>query len=143
MTADRDERIAYGRPFGDLRDSGLLWLFNAAALHPRGQALALHYPTAAGEREPTGWSLIPAGNHEPWTVDDGLATLRYRAVERTIRAARRAQSITTRDGRVILARDVEDGGVRGDLVVCDTCSGSGELHAPYQQPPVVTPEDSP
>ena len=36
------------RPLAELRDSGLLWLINRVAFHPRGVALALHQ-TPEGE----------------------------------------------------------------------------------------------
>lgn len=58
------------RPFRDLRESGLLWLINRVVLHPRGYALALHYPDGVqSEIGPTGWSLMGDGS-EPWTMGD-------------------------------------------------------------------------
>jgi hypothetical protein len=50
------------RPFGELRDSGLLWLINRAVLHPRGYALGLVYNDAGN---PVGWQLDGDGT-EPW-----------------------------------------------------------------------------
>lgn len=49
------------RPFEELRDSGLLWLVNAAVFHPRGFALAWCYD--AGKL--VGWRLHGDGK-EPW-----------------------------------------------------------------------------
>ena len=54
------------RPLAELRDTGLLWLINRVALHPRGVALALHC-TDTGEC--TGWSLMATGDGSPWTFD--------------------------------------------------------------------------
>lgn len=74
------------RPFSELRESGLLWLINATALHPRGVALALVMDEAGAV---IGWELLGAGADEPWQfmpgpeIDD-----RFRAVEETIRDAR-------------------------------------------------------
>lgn len=74
------ERDTYGevRPFSDLRPTGLLWLINRSLLHPRGYALALHYPEdatteaiLAGEVEPIGWSIEGDGT-ETWRYDDDL-----------------------------------------------------------------------
>jgi len=54
--------------FGDMHRTGMLWWINRVALHPRGMALALHYPDDAdsdairrGEIDPEGWSLIGDG----------------------------------------------------------------------------------
>lgn len=55
-----------GRPWSELRDTGLLWLINSAVLHPRGFALAIHINDAG---ESTGWSLIGDGS-EPWYFTD-------------------------------------------------------------------------
>lgn len=58
------------RPFGDLRESGLLWLINRTTFHPRGYALALHVDD---DGVATGWTIDGDGT-EPWTftaaVDD-------------------------------------------------------------------------
>jgi hypothetical protein len=50
----------------------LLWLINRVVFHPRGYALALHYPDGttreqidAGGVEPVGWELLGDGS-EPW-----------------------------------------------------------------------------
>lgn len=73
------------RPFEELRDSGLLWLLNRAALHPRGYALALHFDSAG---RAVGWSLEGDGS-EPWTFADGPEQLdAFRRAEQTLREAR-------------------------------------------------------
>lgn len=55
-----------GRPFSELRDSGLLWLINRVVFHPRGYALAIHFED--GERKnATGWSLLGDGE-EIWEM---------------------------------------------------------------------------
>lgn len=53
------------RPFEDLRTTGLLWLLNKAALHPRGYALAFNYDDGG---DLVGWSLLGDGT-EPWQFD--------------------------------------------------------------------------
>lgn len=62
-----DEPRDAGRPFGDLRNEGLLWLINATVFHPRGYALTLHFerddPEDLGAC--TGWSILGDGN-EQW-----------------------------------------------------------------------------
>ena len=70
----------HGRPryqFEELRSTGLLWLINRVALHPRGYALALVYPDGAelpaierGDVEPVGWQLIGDGS-ECWMFGSG------------------------------------------------------------------------
>jgi hypothetical protein len=56
-------------PFSAIRARGLLWYINRACLHPRGFALALHYPNEYGQGEPTGWSLTYAGDGQIWSFD--------------------------------------------------------------------------
>lgn len=63
-----------GRPFADLRDSGLLWLINRVVFHPRGYALALHFEDTPDRNlaeggEVTGWSILGDGT-EPWSMGD-------------------------------------------------------------------------
>lgn len=55
-----------GRPFAELRPTGLLWLINVTVFHPRGYALAIHLND---EGEATGWSLMGDGT-ESWTMGD-------------------------------------------------------------------------
>jgi hypothetical protein len=66
-----DPRLNEPRPFAEFRHSGLLWLLNTTALHPRGFALAFHWDDDADPTtdEPTGWSIIGDGT-EPWTMGD-------------------------------------------------------------------------
>ena len=55
-----------GRPFADLRATGLLWLINTTVFHPRGYALALHFDGKHPDLGAcTGWSLMGDGS-EPW-----------------------------------------------------------------------------
>ncbi|MXM66764.1 hypothetical protein GR925_25865 [Streptomyces sp. HUCO-GS316] len=54
------------RSFAELIDSGLLWLINRTALHPRGLALALHLDEHG---QAYGWSLIHTAGGEPWQYD--------------------------------------------------------------------------
>lgn len=79
---------APGRPFADLRGSGLLWLINASVFHPRGVALALHLDDDSGEA--TGWSLIYAGDGEPFVfADDPEIAALFQAAEATLSEAKR------------------------------------------------------
>lgn len=57
-----------GCPWHELRDTGLLWLFNRVVLHPRGFAMAIHLDDETGEA--TGWSLMGDGS-EPWHMGHG------------------------------------------------------------------------
>jgi hypothetical protein len=75
-----------GRPFSELRDSGLLWLVNRTALHPRGFALALHIDQAGNA---TGWSVKGDGT-EPWAfLMDAEEDASFARLEATLSAARR------------------------------------------------------
>jgi len=65
--------------FDDLRTTGLLWLINRVALHPRGFALALEY--AEGQPEPVGWSLTYAGVGEPWCFPHEEEPEKFQAIE--------------------------------------------------------------
>lgn len=61
-------------PWSALRDTGLLWLINTAALHPRGFALAISYGDATRDEieagaEPVGFYLVGDGS-EPWQFAD-------------------------------------------------------------------------
>lgn len=70
------------RPFSELRDSGLLWLFNRVVLHPRGYALALHFEDredgTTDYRTATGWSILGDGS-EAWYMDPTPPTDEQRA----------------------------------------------------------------
>lgn len=72
------------RPFAELRDTGLLWLLNRVALHPRGLALALH-TDAAGDV--LGWSLLTSDDGDPWTFDLATDADGHTRAEATITAA--------------------------------------------------------
>lgn len=72
------------RPFSELRDTGLLWLLNRTALHPRGLALALHTDEAG---EVLGWSLLVSGDGDPWTFDPATDADGRTRAEATIAAA--------------------------------------------------------
>lgn len=63
-----------GRPFGELRTSGLLWLINRVVFHPRGYALALHFEGNDSSQlgACTGWSLMGDGT-EPWSMGPSIA----------------------------------------------------------------------
>lgn len=57
-----------GRPFDELRSSGLLWLINTSVFHPRGYALALHQ---GEDGKITGWSIVGDGNERWAFAEDG------------------------------------------------------------------------
>lgn len=65
--ATRQPDTTVVRPLATLRDSGILWLINAAALHPRGFALSLVIDDAGMI---TGWQLLGDGT-EPWSFAPG------------------------------------------------------------------------
>lgn len=75
---------APARSFAQLRDTGLLWLINRVALHPRGLALALH---CDGEGQAYGWSLLTSDDGEPWWYDVATDTQGYTRAEETLAAA--------------------------------------------------------
>lgn len=81
--AERPANTTDARPWSELRDSGLLWLINAAVLHPRGFALAL---VADVDGNFLGWDLLGDGS-EPWEYDRQMDE-RFAAVEATFAAAR-------------------------------------------------------
>lgn len=73
------------RPIADLRSSGLLWLLNSAALHPRGYAIALVMDDGGTV---TGWQLLGDGS-EPWSFEDSPDTHdAFRRAEQTLRRQR-------------------------------------------------------
>ncbi|KQW13571.1 hypothetical protein ASD08_30880 [Streptomyces sp. Root369] len=72
------------RPFAALRDSGLLWLINRVALHPRGLALALHLDEHG---QAYGWSLVSNGEGEPWMFDPATDNDGFVRAEATIAKA--------------------------------------------------------
>lgn len=72
------------RPWGDLRSSGLLWLINAALLHPRGFAMAI---VLQDDGTASGWQLLGDGS-EPWQFGDDVDEP-FRQVEETLNASRR------------------------------------------------------
>jgi hypothetical protein len=70
-----------GRPLGELRSSGLLWLINTVVFHPRGFALALHVDDSGAV---TGWSLQGDGT-EAWTFADHQT--HFQRAKQTLRGA--------------------------------------------------------
>jgi hypothetical protein len=66
------------RSWEDLRSTGLLWLINTTALHPRGFALGL----IRRDGEIVGWKLLGDGS-EPWKfngVEEGSCDDAFNAV---------------------------------------------------------------
>ena len=61
LTEEQKQKLA------DFHDSGLVWLVNAAVLHPRGWALTIHLDD---QRNPTGLSIQGDGI-EPWCFAPG------------------------------------------------------------------------
>lgn len=72
------------RPFLELRDTGLLWLINRVALHPRGLSLALH---VSGSGDVLGWSLLRNDDNEPWSFDPATDSDGHTRAEATLAAA--------------------------------------------------------
>lgn len=73
-----------GRPFSELYGSGLLWLINRVAFHPRGFRLALVANTETGEV--TGWELQGDGSEPHW-FPENLDRSRFAEAEATLRRA--------------------------------------------------------
>lgn len=71
------------RPLLELSDSGLLWLINRVAFHPRGVALALHEK----DGEVLGWSLVTATEGEPFTFSEPVDNEGFRRADETLREA--------------------------------------------------------
>lgn len=67
------------QPFQTLRTTGVLWAINRYLFHPRGYALAVHFPDPATQIEltkikqglvaPTGWSVLGDGT-EPYAFTE-------------------------------------------------------------------------
>lgn len=86
-----------GRPWVELAESGLLWVINASAFHPRGLALVVHVD---GKGVASGWHLTAAGPGEayryavPCELDDPSKAVdvdeAFRLADATITAARAA-----------------------------------------------------
>ncbi|WP_371579464.1 hypothetical protein [Streptomyces sp. NBC_01314] len=72
------------QPLGALRESGLLWLINRIAFHPRGLALALNQEEGG---DITGWQLLAAEEGEPFSFTNRDDETGYRRAEATLRAA--------------------------------------------------------
>lgn len=105
------------RPFSELHATGMLWLLNRVCLHPRGFALALHYPDGVdpltvndGEAEqatgePVGWSLLWDGTEcgtFPESVDDEM----FAAAEAFL-ASHHPSFVIEREGVKVAFRDAE------------------------------------
>lgn len=73
------------RDLSELRDSGVLWLINRAALHPHGVALALQVDDSGTV---DGWDLVPSDPGEPWSFDAATDVDGYRKAQQTLKAAR-------------------------------------------------------
>lgn len=72
-----------GRPFSELGSTGMLWLINRTALHPRGYAMALHIDIEGGA---TGWSIQGDGS-EPWAYAESMESAekeRFEALKRLL-----------------------------------------------------------
>ncbi|MFI9418020.1 hypothetical protein [Streptomyces werraensis] len=71
-------------PFAALRDTGLLWLINRVAFHPRGLALALHLDA---DGQAYGWSLVRNADGEPWQFDPATDNQGFWRADATIARA--------------------------------------------------------
>ncbi|MCF3960317.1 hypothetical protein [Streptomyces fuscigenes] len=72
------------RPFHDLSSTGLLWLINRQAFHPRGLALSLQL---SDEGTATGWSLLKSPDGRPWEFDAATNAAAGQRAEDTLAAA--------------------------------------------------------
>lgn len=89
--ADEPNTAEDGLPFKDLRAYGILWAINRYLFHPRGYALALHYPDGVTveqiknfEVEPTGWSIMGDGT-EPWAFTEKDDDEQFMAFEQLLK----------------------------------------------------------
>lgn len=73
------------RPMVELFDSGMLWLANRHAFHPRGFALALN---RVDDVAVTGWRLLVAYEGEPYGFTEEQDNMRFPAAEHTLAVAR-------------------------------------------------------
>jgi hypothetical protein len=99
--------VTPGAPFNQLSTTGLLWLINRTVFHPRGFALALHYPEAstreeidAGEAECTGWSLLGDGT-EVWSFTEQVDDECFALVEAFLAATKEANARGDQRGRIL------------------------------------------
>lgn len=74
VSNELEEDYDPGRPFSDMRSTGLLWMLNRL-LHPWGYALAFHTEPCnccpEENREVIGWSIMGDGS-EPWKFGDDV-----------------------------------------------------------------------
>lgn len=68
MADDIHVELREDRPFAQLSETGMLWLINRVAFHPRGFALGINYD---GEGNVTGWSMLGDGE-EVWSFSDDM-----------------------------------------------------------------------
>lgn len=73
------------RSFEELISSGMLWLINRVALHPRGFALAIHIDD---DKKAVGWSILGHGK-EVWTMPESSEDEKFAAIEATLAQATR------------------------------------------------------
>lgn len=98
--------VTPGIPFNQLSTTGLLWLINRAVFHPRGFALALHYPEATTREEIdagaecTGWSLLGDAT-EPWSFTEDVDDECFAAVEAFLAATAEANGQREQTERVV------------------------------------------
>jgi hypothetical protein len=89
----RDEIPDGSYSFGELGDTGMLWLINTSVFHPRGVALAIHRDD---QGRACGWKLVAAGPGEAFDFVPGPDIDRlFRQAEVTLSLAERP---TTTEG---------------------------------------------
>lgn len=71
---------AEARPFGEIRETGFLWLINKALFHPRGYALAF---VKDPDGNTTGWTVLGDGL-EPWCFTEEIDHEYFNKAERTL-----------------------------------------------------------
>lgn len=79
-----DRPVDTGRPFIDLRPTGLLWLINRVVFHPRGYALAL---VLDEHGDAAGWQLQGDGTEVWHFKDPGREDQHFAEVAATFAAA--------------------------------------------------------
>ncbi|MFI2434717.1 hypothetical protein [Streptomyces sp. NPDC018693] len=134
---------AEARPFAALRDTGLLWLINRIAFHPRGLALALHLDEHG---QAYGWSLVTNTDGEPWQFDPATDNDGYRRAENTIAAVLDRQDDAARccvcGGRPVAYENYRDQPFCAGCANCDCGQNVCTRTRPDAAGPSTTSTDS-
>ena len=82
--AETDVEVGYrGRPFYDMRATGVLWAINRVLFHPRGYALV--FVVEPGTEDVIGWTISGHGS-EVIAFAEGDEDVEYAAFEALLRS---------------------------------------------------------